>query len=260
MYCYLITNKVNGKQYVGITSKTVSQRFYEHIYDAKKGGGKHLCCAIRKYGEESFIVETLSRHRKWECLCRQEVKMIRKYDTYNKGYNHTFGGDGSKGFKHTEEFKNKVSMRHTGKKVSKETRDRLSKALKGKKISNPRKGFKLSEETKRKISETKLRNSTKKPKLRKTKEERSAIQKAAWAKRKAEGRDKQSKETLAKRHKTMVDKGLYAHSEKTKEKMKKSNLAAWEKRKKEGFSGYSDEHKDNISKAIKKHWNEVRHP
>ena len=33
---YVITNKINNKQYVGKTSFSIEKRFQEHIYDSKK--------------------------------------------------------------------------------------------------------------------------------------------------------------------------------------------------------------------------------
>lgn len=35
-YIYVITNSVNGKQYVGKTNGSIEKRFKEHISDSKK--------------------------------------------------------------------------------------------------------------------------------------------------------------------------------------------------------------------------------
>lgn len=59
-YCYLITNKVNGKVYVGKTNyQNPKRRFTAHIKVSRKPEKYkvqyHLLHrAIRKYGEQSF--------------------------------------------------------------------------------------------------------------------------------------------------------------------------------------------------------------
>ena len=91
---YLITNKINGKRYVGKTYRTLEARFAQHISEAKRET-RPICAAIAKYGPESFIIELLSEHEKDE-LEAAEQSAISFYDTYNKGYNATLGGDGKK--------------------------------------------------------------------------------------------------------------------------------------------------------------------
>lgn len=73
---------------------------------------------------------------------------------YNPKFNFTLGGEGSYGYKHSEEAKKKISKNHarywSGKNRSEETKKKMSE-------NNARywSGKKRSEETKRKISETK---------------------------------------------------------------------------------------------------------
>lgn len=68
--------------------------------------------------------------------------------------NFTLGGEGWTGGRHSEEFKKKISVRHKGRVVSQETREKISKVNTG----NPRLiaskiGFKHSEESKKLMSE-----------------------------------------------------------------------------------------------------------
>lgn len=58
MFIYKITNNLNNKIYIGQTSRTIAERFLEHINAANKGTlNTHLCRAMRKYGVENFKVE-----------------------------------------------------------------------------------------------------------------------------------------------------------------------------------------------------------
>lgn len=90
---YLITNKVNGKQYVGITINPLWQRFSGHKRSATKGINTKLYNAIRLHGIENFSIELLrSDARSFAELQQQEVSEIDKRDTINNGYNVSPGG------------------------------------------------------------------------------------------------------------------------------------------------------------------------
>lgn len=57
---YLITNLVNGKQYVGKTIGDVNHRFNEHISDAISGRvNTDLARDIRAYGRGAFNISVL---------------------------------------------------------------------------------------------------------------------------------------------------------------------------------------------------------
>lgn len=95
-FIYIITNKINGKQYVGKTThNSIQKRFQEHIRDSRKSRceKRPLYSAISKYGVENFTIEKLE-----ECsideLENREIYWIDKLDTYHNGYNATYGGDG----------------------------------------------------------------------------------------------------------------------------------------------------------------------
>jgi predicted GIY-YIG superfamily endonuclease len=59
MIVYLITNAKNQKRYVGITTKALMQRWYEHCWLAASGGTQALYKAIRKHGAGSFLIEKI---------------------------------------------------------------------------------------------------------------------------------------------------------------------------------------------------------
>jgi group I intron endonuclease len=83
---YLITNKIDGKRYIGKTSRTVEQRWYQHCKNAEYGHDTYLYRAIRKHGASNFIVEQIG-----EGLDEEEVLCI---ETYQPEYNMTAGGTG----------------------------------------------------------------------------------------------------------------------------------------------------------------------
>lgn len=60
MFIYQITNKINGKRYVGKTTKSsILDRWESHLKDCKKGHTK-LYNAIKKYGKENFNIDVLT--------------------------------------------------------------------------------------------------------------------------------------------------------------------------------------------------------
>ena len=90
MWIYKITNIQNNKVYIGQTIRPVEQRFHRHINDALNNIlDTHFARAIRKYGKENFIIETIDTANSQEELNQKEQYWIRFYDTVNKGYNET---------------------------------------------------------------------------------------------------------------------------------------------------------------------------
>lgn len=89
---YKITNKVNGKSYIGQTRYTIEFRWRQHQH---KKDNTYFHNAIHKYGIDNFSIEILE-----ECdiknLNSREIFYIAKYDTFNNGYNLTIGGDGNR--------------------------------------------------------------------------------------------------------------------------------------------------------------------
>lgn len=94
-YIYVITNRINGKRYVGKTTSSIEKRFQEHKYDAynRQIKNRPLYMAMRKYGIENFSIKQLEECNVDE-LSLKEMYWINKLDTYRNGYNATLGGDG----------------------------------------------------------------------------------------------------------------------------------------------------------------------
>lgn len=89
-YIYKITNKINGKSYIGQTSTPINVRMYKH-YSNAKNAITGIDFAIQKYGKENFEVQQVCECPD-ECLNDQERYYIHYYDTYQNGYNLTIGG------------------------------------------------------------------------------------------------------------------------------------------------------------------------
>lgn len=94
-FIYVITNDINGKQYVGKTNNSIEVRFKEHAKDSRKQKCKQrpLYRAMNKYGVNHFHIFQLEECSAKDSAAR-EIYWIGKLDTYKKGYNATLGGDG----------------------------------------------------------------------------------------------------------------------------------------------------------------------
>ena len=88
-YIYVITNKSNGMQYVGQTSRDIPTRFDEHCYDNRSNSKIHL--AIQKEGVANFKIEELEKVP-LEQLDEREKYWIHILNTCNNGYNVSSGG------------------------------------------------------------------------------------------------------------------------------------------------------------------------
>lgn len=83
MEIYLITNQINGKQYVGLTTRTSEERFKEHLC-----GNQFVDKAIQKYGSNNFTLEILCKPKTIESLMEKESYWADKLNTYYpNGYN-----------------------------------------------------------------------------------------------------------------------------------------------------------------------------
>ncbi len=88
-YIYKISNTVNDKVYIGLTTRDPHTRFSEHcVADSLIGR------AIRKHGVGSFRVEVIDEATNKIDLCQKERYWIREYDSFKNGYNNTNGGEG----------------------------------------------------------------------------------------------------------------------------------------------------------------------
>lgn len=153
---YKITNLLNNKVYIG-SSKYIERRYRNHFLALIKGNhvSPHLQRAFNKYGISSFSFTILEIVENTEDLLSIEQKWIDFYQSSNdtKGYNIRIEAESNRGFKHSEETKNKMSLSRKGHIVSDETRKKIA-------LSNT--GKKKSEESKEKMRKAKLGKPSKK--------------------------------------------------------------------------------------------------
>jgi len=225
---YKITNTVNNKIYIG-QSWDIERRWGNH---RALDTNLHLKAAIKKYGLENFnfeVIRIVSDSGLTQILLDTlEIKYVKECKSHDRlyGYNKTYGGNGGK---RTEETIQKIvnSRKVNNKKLSEETRKRMSES---------HTGMKLSEETRKRISESHTG-------MKRSEEARKNM--SLWQKGVPKG--PMSEETKLKM------KGK-KHSEETKLKMKGGKNSEETKKKiSEAMKGkkHSEETKLKMSEAMK---------
>lgn len=96
MGCLYKLTSPSGKIYLGITTKTLDQRWKQHIKESRRSKNYTLHNAIRKYGAEAFIVKCLVIADDVAFLLDLEKKAIAAFGTKSPGgYNLVAGGLGT---------------------------------------------------------------------------------------------------------------------------------------------------------------------
>lgn len=154
MIVYKITNKVNGKCYIGQTIKSLEERMIQHVtrVGRKKPVSTYLHKAMKGHGVENFKAEILCECNTKEEMNEKEAYYITYFDTFfmkGKGYNMTYGGEGSIGYKPTNETCEKISI-NTRLGISPEECKKRSERMIGKR--NPTYGRKRTDEEKELMS------------------------------------------------------------------------------------------------------------
>ena len=113
-FIYKVTNLKNNKIYIGKTNYSIQHRWQQHIYSSYNNNKDNkeynflLHKAIRKYGEENFLVEKIEEISDNDSFEREKYwinfykSCILSPDGF--GYNMTFGGEGSTKINYSEVF------------------------------------------------------------------------------------------------------------------------------------------------------------
>ena len=89
---YKVTNIINNKIYIG-QSVNIYDRWIKHQSPSHNNDGTAFHNALIKYGVNNFIWEIIEVCKQEE-LNQKEKYWIEYYNSYEKGYNETRGGDG----------------------------------------------------------------------------------------------------------------------------------------------------------------------
>lgn len=194
---YLLTNTVNGKQYVGQTRVGLEKRWKQHRYTARRGDQRHISRAIIKHGDHAFIYEVLENlvSATDDYINEREMYWIAKKQSNVDGYNMTEGGGGRCGYVVDKETRAKISNAHTGKTFTPEHRAKLSEAARNR---TPEHRARIKEAAKNRTPETiaKMRESGKVKIF--TDEHRANLSSALSGKNNPNYGKKHSPETIAK--------------------------------------------------------------
>jgi hypothetical protein len=166
---YKITNVKTSKIYIG-KHQTLD------LDDGYLGSGIAISNAIRKHGTGNFRKEIMFIFDNERDMEQKEKELVtEKFVASKLTYNQAVGGQGGamfKGKQHTAETKNKIRQKllgHTGAVITDEIKEKIAKTRREKndgeffdvetkqKISNSLKGFKRSEENRKRIREGRLR-------------------------------------------------------------------------------------------------------
>jgi group I intron endonuclease len=145
---YRVTCLVNDKLYFGVTRQTLQRRQSRHLAAALGTSPYPFHRAIRKHGPNNFLWNVIAELPSVAEAYALEVALIKEHRTieHTYGYNSTQGGEGSRGYRHSED-----------------TRTRLSKIVADWFAADPKRrehmrqsrlGKKLSDSTRRKLSES----------------------------------------------------------------------------------------------------------
>ena len=132
---YALKNQENGKLYIGRTIN-LHKRKNEHFAELR--GGKHHNIHLQRAWDKGqrfdfVIIEKCDPDK----LNEREVFWIDKYDTFKHGYNQCAGGKSTTGRVCSEETKRKISKGNKGKKLSQETIAKRTETLKRRMEEDP---------------------------------------------------------------------------------------------------------------------------
>ena len=127
---YIHTNNQNNKKYIGLTKQTPKKRWKHDGFGYKTQ--PKFWNAIVMYGWNNFTHEIVATNLTAEEAGKLEKELIKKYDSINNGYNVSPGGSTTN---HSPETLEKMRRSMIGKKLTQETKDKISKAKDNEKIA-----------------------------------------------------------------------------------------------------------------------------
>ncbi len=154
-FVYVIKNKITGKEYVGVTTLTPEERFKVHvataqgIHKSRYKNQPYFYRSLIKYGAKAWKIRVVHSGCATKAgISKNERKFIAQLGTYAPGgYNTTLGGEGTFGYKMSDEAKQKLRELRLGTKHKSSTL---------RKMRESRKGMVFTKATRMKMSESQL--------------------------------------------------------------------------------------------------------
>lgn len=199
---YALVNVLNGMHYIGQTTEKPGHRYKKHLSSARTGSLMRIHMAIKQHGEQNFELRILQSEVPLDILNYTEAYYIQKFDSVRNGYNTDDGAHAShrervlsaehrvfvnerniKWHKNNPEKSKaiieKMNAVRLAKGVSEESRKKISESQKGN--TNRKKGTKPAPIS----TEALIKMSKLKKGMKRTESEKQAMR-AGWAKRKAQ--------------------------------------------------------------------------
>jgi group I intron endonuclease len=127
---YKITNRANGKSYIGLSCRGLDERWNEHLSRYRSGRrNSRFYAALSKYGPEAFTREVVGFASSEDGARALEKSMIAKFDAHENGYNSNLGGHGL--LIVSEEIRRKIGKAQLGKIIPASVRQKMSDAKRG---------------------------------------------------------------------------------------------------------------------------------
>lgn len=133
MVIYVITNLESGKRYVGRTTRSAQRRWDDHLSACfTKMLSMRLYDDMRALGRERFDFTILEHVDTYEALMEREIAWIEILGTMRpNGYNIVRGGTSNLGWNPSPVTRERMSAWQRGRKLSDETRAKITASLKG---------------------------------------------------------------------------------------------------------------------------------
>jgi group I intron endonuclease len=113
-YIYQLFNSITGKSYIGFSSNPEKRWKYHKWRATSTHLNSKLDNAIRKYGTKTFDFRIIYSGENYsDTLNVKEPYFIKKFDSFENGYNMSLGGEAvMTGRKHSKKTKSKMSQNH----------------------------------------------------------------------------------------------------------------------------------------------------
>jgi group I intron endonuclease len=134
MLIYKVTNRINGKVYIGQTSLSLDQRRRQHERDAERLDRKTVKFhnALLKHGFDNFNWEVIKTCETQEELDNEEILQIKQFNATDRKAGYNLKSGGKLGGAYTEEAKANIGETTRKKwenpEIAKRMRDGLTKA------------------------------------------------------------------------------------------------------------------------------------